>query len=60
MSADTINIKVETDGIEEATEQVRELSDVMDVFPSQVVIKNCRNCKINIYPSQTVWREVTE
>lgn len=60
MNTDTINIKVETEGIDEATEQVRELSDAMDVLPSQVVIKNCRNCKINIYPSQTMWREVTE
>lgn len=46
-------IKVETEGFEEAQEQIEALADAYDGFPAQVTIKNCHNCKINIYPSQT-------
>ena len=45
-------INVETEGIEEATEQIEMLADAYDGFPAQVTIKNCRDCTFNIYPSQ--------
>ena len=45
-------INVETEGIEEATEQIEALADAYDGFPAQVTIKNCRDCTINVYPSQ--------
>ena len=45
-------IRCETEGIEEATEQVEMLADAYDGFPAQVQIKNCHDCTINIYPSQ--------
>ncbi|MBR2562305.1 MAG: hypothetical protein IKE31_09220, partial [Eubacterium sp.] len=48
-----IKINIETDGIEEATEELEALAEVYDGFPAQVTVKNCRNCTINIYPSQT-------
>lgn len=52
MREDTIKINVEAEGIDETTEKMEALVDVMDGFPPQVVIKNCRDCAINIYPSQ--------
>lgn len=45
-------INVETEGMEEAQEQIERLADAYDGFPAQVTIKNCRNCTFNIYPSQ--------
>lgn len=45
-------IKCETEGFEEATEEVEALVDAYDGFPAQVMIKNCHDCTINIYPSQ--------
>ena len=45
--------KVETEGMEEATEQMEMLADAYDGFPAQVTVKNCRDCTFNIYPSQT-------
>ena len=54
-----IKIKCETEGFEEATEQVETLIDAYDGFPPQVQIKGCRNCTINIYPSQTKFYEQT-
>lgn len=45
-------LRVETEGMEEATEQVERLADAYDGFPAQVTIKNCRDCTFNIYPSQ--------
>ena len=53
MMENDIKINVETDGIEEATEKIETLADAFDGFPSQVVIKSCRDCTFNIYPSQT-------
>ena len=55
-------IEFETEGIEEATEQVEKLADAYDGFPAQVTIKNCRDCTFNIYPSQirTVEAEESE
>ena len=45
-------IEFETEGIEEATEQIEALADAYDGFPAQVTIMNCRDCTFNIYPSQ--------
>ena len=52
MSDTNIKINVETEGMEEAQEQIEMLADAYDGFPAQVTIKNCRDCTINIYPSQ--------
>lgn len=56
MNNNTITVNVETEGIEEATEEVEKLADAFDTLPSQVVVKHCRDCTINIYPSQIVER----
>lgn len=53
-------IKVKTEGFEEAQEELEMLADVYDGFPAQVTIKNCRDCKINIYPSQLKIKETKE
>ena len=53
MKEEKYTIKVETEGMEEATEQMKMLADAYDGFPAQVTIKNCRDCTFNIYPSQT-------
>ena len=47
-----IKINCETEGLEEATEQIELLAEAYDGFPAQVTIKNCRDCTINVYPSQ--------
>ena len=62
MKEEKYTIKVETEGLEEATEQMEMLADAYDGFPAQVTVKNCRDCTINIYPSQirTVEAEETE
>lgn len=52
-----VKITCETEGFEEATEQIETLADAYDGFPAQVMIKNCRDCTINIYPSQTKYVE---
>ena len=52
MKEEKYTIKVETEGMEEAQEQIEMLADAYDRFPAQVTIKNCRDCTINIYPSQ--------
>ena len=46
-------IKVETEGLEESREQIEALADAYDGFPAQVTIRNCHDCTIKIYPSQT-------
>ena len=58
MQTDTVKIKCETEGFEEAAEQVETLVEAYDGFPTQVQIKGCRDCTINIYPSQTKIIEV--
>ena len=67
MMDDKIRIKAEVDmeQIKEATEKTRELaeetqnlSDALNEFPANVMIKNARNCTFNIYPSQT--RNISE
>ena len=53
MKEEKYTIKVETEGMEEAQEQIEMLADAYDGFPAQVTIKNCRDCTFNIYPSKT-------
>ncbi len=60
MKEDTVRIKCETEGFEEATEQIEALVEAYDGFPPQVQIKGCRDCTINIYPSQTKFYEQDE
>lgn len=48
-----VRINCETNGFEEATEQIEALAEAYDGFPAQVTIKNCHHCTFNIYPSQT-------
>ena len=62
MKEEKCTIKVETEGMEEATEQMEMLADAYDGFPGQVTVKNCHDCTINIYPSQirTVGEEGSE
>lgn len=50
-------IKCETEGFDDAKEQIDALAEAYDGFPAQVVVKNCHDCKINIYPSQTKFVE---
>lgn len=52
-----ILLKLETEGFEDAQQEVEMLADAYDGFPAQVTIKNCHHCKINIYPSQTKYIE---
>ena len=51
-----VRINCETNGFEEATEQIETLAKAYDGFPAQVTVKNCHHCTINIYPSQIVER----
>lgn len=60
MMTDKVKIKCETEGFEEATEQIEALVEAYDGFPPQVQIKGCHDCTINIYPSQTKFYEQTE
>lgn len=46
-------ITCETKGFDEATDKVEALAEAYDSFPPQVQIKNCRDCTIYVYPSQT-------
>ena len=57
-----ILLKLETEGFEDAQQEIEMLAEAYDGFPAQVTIKNCHHCKINIYPSQTkfVGKEVGE
>lgn len=55
-----IKCKCETEGFDEATEKVETLVNAFNEFPPQVQIKNCRDCNINIYPSQTKIIDKTE
>ena len=53
MNSGEIKIKCTTEGFDQAMYQVEELANAYDGFPAQVQIKNCHDCTINIYPSQT-------
>lgn len=57
MKDNVIGIKCKTEGFEEAQEKVEALVSAYDGFPPQVQIKNCHDCTINIYPSQTRFDE---
>ena len=59
MREDTLKINVEAEGIDETTEKMKALVDVINGFPSQVTIKNCVDCTINIYPKQIKMVEQT-
>lgn len=48
-----VKIRCETEGFDEAQEKVEALVSAYDGFPPQVQVRNCRDCTINIYPSQT-------
>lgn len=48
-----ILLKLETEGFEDAQQEIEMLAEAYDGFPAQVTIKNCHHCKINIYLSQT-------
>ena len=48
-----IELDVETKGFDEAQEKIEGLVDAYDGFPSQICIKNAKECTFNIYPSQT-------
>ena len=45
MKTEKIEIECETKGFDEAIEKVESLVEAYDGFPSQVQIKNCRDCK---------------
>ena len=53
-----IKINCEAEGFDDVQEQAAELSETLADFPSQVTVKNCKNCTINIYPSQTKYIEI--
>ena len=54
MSENRVNIECRTNGFEEAQEKVEALASAYDGFPAQVTIRQCHDCVINIYPSQTI------
>lgn len=58
MEENTIKVKIETEGLEEATQKVENLMDALNGFPAQVAFKNLKNCTINVYPSQAKVFEV--
>lgn len=60
MSDTNLAIKCRTEGFEEATQDIETLAEAYDGFPAQVVVKNCHDCTINIYPSQTKFVEKAE
>ena len=53
MQIEEMKIKCSTEGFDEAQQEVEALAEAYDGFPAQVIIKNCRDCRINVYPSQT-------
>lgn len=53
MQIEEMKIKCSTEGFDEAQQEVEALAEAYDGFPAQVTIKNCRDCTINVYPSQT-------
>lgn len=57
MTDNTVKIKVETEGLDEATEKAENLAEALDGFPPQVAFKYLKNCTINVYPSQVRYDE---
>ena len=49
----TLKIKANTEGFEDALQEVEALAEAYDGFPAQITIKNCKLCTFNIYSSQT-------
>ena len=47
-----VDIDVNTEQVEEATEKVDAFVDVLSKAPPQVTIRGCRDCVFNIHPSQ--------
>ena len=60
MKTETLELDLVTKGIEEATDKMQELTDAMNNMPSQVVVRNCQNCSIALYPSQTIIADLDE
>lgn len=54
-----IEIECETVGFDEAAEKVEALADAYDGFPAQVTVRNCRDCMVNVYASQTKFIDTT-
>lgn len=53
-----VEIECKTKGFDGALEEIDSLTDVLQNMPNQVVIRNCRDCVFNIYPSQTIlWND---
>ncbi len=50
-------INCRTEGFEEARQELEAIAEAYEGFPAQVIVKNCHDCKINIYPSQTKFVE---
>lgn len=50
-----VEIECKTKGFDGALEEIDSLADVLQNMQSQVVIRNCRDCVFNIYPSQTMF-----
>lgn len=55
-----LNIKANTEGFEDALQEVEALAEAYDGFPAQIMIKNCKSCTFNIYPSQTKIIDATQ
>ena len=55
MKGEKIEVEVVANGVEEVTEQMQGLSDALSAFPAQVVIRGCRDCRIEIHPRQVVF-----
>lgn len=54
MSENTgLKVKVNTEGFEDALQEIETLAEAYDGFPAQITIKNCKLCTFNIYSSQT-------
>ena len=47
-----VDIDVNTEQVEEATEKVDAFVDALSKTPPQVTIRGCRDCVFNIHPSQ--------
>ena len=47
-----IIIKVKTEGLEEAEEGIRRISDALDSFPGMIKIQKLENCEVNFHVSQ--------
>lgn len=53
MENQKVVIKCETEGFDEAQNEIEALADAYNEFPAQVNLKGLKDCTINIYASQT-------